>query len=252
MTLLKKLIAVLVLLPVFALAEEGHPLDHAPERTDLASLQTGAKIFVNYCLNCHSASAMRYNRMRDIGLTEDQIKANLLFTTDKVGDLMKTSLSAKDGKDWFGATPPDLSVIVRAKSSEAGPGADYLYTYLRTFYKDDARPTGWNNLVFPNVGMPNVLWEMQGINAAKFVDEKDPHEEGRTVHKFEGFEQVKAGKLSQLDFDTNVADLVSFMSWMSEPLQNQRRELGVWVLLFLGIFLVIVWRLNASYWKEVK
>ncbi|MDB5855605.1 MAG: cytochrome c1 [Herminiimonas sp.] len=252
MNLLKKLIAMLVLLPAFALADEGHPLDHAPERNDLASLQIGAKIFVNYCLNCHSASAMRYNRLRDIGLSEDQIKANLLFATDKVGDLMKTSLTVADGKDWFGAAPPDLSVIVRAKSSEAGPGADYLYTYLRTFYKDDSRPTGWNNLVFPNVGMPNVLWELQGINAAKFVDEKDPHEAGKTVHKFEGFEQVKPGKLSALDFDTNVADLVSFMSWMSEPSQNQRRGLGVWVLLFLGLLMAIVWRLNASYWKEVK
>ena len=155
MKLLKKLIAALALVPVLALASEGgFPLERAPDRTkDLVSLQNGAKLFVNYCLNCHSASAMRYNRLRDIGLTEDQIKNNLLFTGDKVGDLMKVSLTAKDAKEWFGTTPPDLSVIARAKASEAGSGADYLYTYMRTFYKDDSRPIGWNNMVFPNVGI---------------------------------------------------------------------------------------------------
>jgi ubiquinol-cytochrome c reductase cytochrome c1 subunit len=254
MNLLKKLIAVLALVPVFALAnEEGYPLDQAPNRiTDLSALQNGAKLFVNYCLNCHSASAMRYNRLKDIGLSEDQIKNNLLFTGDKVGDLMKTSLSPKDAKDWFGATPPDLSVIARAKASEAGSGADWIYTYLRTYYKDDSRPTGWNNLVFPNVGMPHALWELQGIRTAKFVEEKDPHEEGKTMHKFAGFEQVKPGKLSAIEYDSAVGDLVAYLDWMSEPVQNKRRQLGVWVLLFLGISLVIVWRLNASYWKEVK
>ncbi|TFV95461.1 cytochrome c1 [Oxalobacteraceae bacterium OM1] len=249
----KKLIAVLALLPGLALANEASfPLDKAPERSSLASLQNGAKLFVNYCLNCHSASAMRYNRLRDIGLSEDQIKNNLLFTSDKVGDLMKVSMQPKDAKAWFGAVPPDLSVIARAKASNAGTGADWLYTYLRTFYKDDTRPTGWNNLVFPNVGMPHVLWELQGVRAAKFVEEKDPHEEGKTVHKFAGFEQVKPGKLSTLDYDYAVADLVSYLDWMSEPVQNQRKRLGVWVLLYLGIFLVIAWRLNASYWKDVK
>jgi len=254
MKLLKKLIAALALVPVLALAVEGgHPLDRAPNRiTDLSALQNGAKLFVNYCLNCHSASAMRYNRLKDIGLSEDQIKNNLLFTSDKVGDLMKTSLSPKDAKEWFGAAPPDLSVIARAKASEAGSGSDYIYTYLRSYYKDDTRPTGWNNLVFPNVGMPHALWELQGIRAAKFVEEKDPHEDGKTVHKFAGFEQVKPGKMSAIEYDSAVGDLVAYLDWMSEPVQNKRRQLGVWVLLFLGIALVLVWRLNASYWKEVK
>jgi ubiquinol-cytochrome c reductase cytochrome c1 subunit len=254
MKLLKKLIAAVALVPALALsAEGGHALDQAPNRvTDLSALQNGAKLFVNYCLNCHSASAMRYNRLRDIGLSEDQIKNNLLFTSDKVGDLMKVSLSPKDAKDWFGATPPDLSVIARAKASEAGSGADWIYTYLRTYYKDDTRPTGWNNLVFPNVGMPHALWELQGIRTVKFVEEKDPHEEGKTVHKFAGFEQVKPGKLSAIEYDSAVGDLVAYLDWMSEPVQNKRRQLGVWVLLFLGITLVLVWRLNASYWKEVK
>ena len=254
MNLLKKLVAALVLVPAFALAAElDVPLDRAPDHTkDLSALQNGAKLFVNYCLNCHSAAAMRYNRMQDIGLTEQQIRENLLFTSDKVGDLMKVSMTAKDGKEWFGAAPPDLSLIARSKSSGAGPGSDWLYTYLRTFYKDDTRPIGWNNMVFPNVGMPHALWELQGIREARFVDEKDPHDPNKTVHKFVGFEQVKPGKMSPLEYDTAMADLVSFMSWMSEPMQNKRRQLGVWVLLFMGIFVVLAWRLNASYWKEVK
>lgn len=254
MKLLKKLIAVLALVPAVALASEAtFPLDQAPNRTkDLAALQNGAKLFVNYCLNCHSASAMRYNRLKDIGLTDDQIKNNLLFTSDKVGDLMKVSLSAKDGKEWFGAVPPDLSVIARAKASGEGSGADWLYTYLRTFYKDDTRPTGWNNLVFPNVGMPHVMWELQGVRSAKFVEEKDPHDANKTVHKFSGFEQVKPGKLSALEYDNATADLVAYLEWMAEPVQNTRKRLGVWVLLFLGVILVLAWRLNASYWKEIK
>src|ERR1700704_5905640 len=203
MKLLKKLIAAVALLPTLALANEaGFPLDHAPDRTtDLVALQKGAKLFVNYCLNCHSASAMRYNRLRDIGLTEEQIKNNLLFTSEKVGDLMKVSMSAKDAKDWFGAVPPDLSVIARAKASEAGSGPDWIYTYLRSYYKDDSRPTGWNNMVFPNVSMPHALWELQGVRNVKFVEEKDPHDEHVTVHKFAGFEQVKPGKLTSLEYD---------------------------------------------------
>ena len=231
MKLLTKLIAILALLPTLALAEGGEfPLDAQPKGTnDLSSLQNGAKLFVNYCLNCHSASAMRYNRLRDIGLTEEQIKNNLLFTGTKVGDLMKTSMLPADGKAWFGATPPDLSVMARAKASHAGSGGDYLYTYLRSFYKDDTRPTGWNNMVFPNVGMPNALWELQGIRTVKMVEEKDPHDESKSVQTFDGYNQVTPGKLSPLEYDNAVADLVSYMVWMAEPAQNTRRQLGVWV-----------------------
>ena len=143
MTLLKRLIATLVLLPALAFAEEGgYPLDRAPEQgNNLSALQNGAKLFVNYCLNCHSASSMRYNRLRDIGLTEDQIKNNLLFTSDKVGGMMTIAMAPKDAKEWFGAAPPDLSVIARAKASEAGSGPDWIYTYLRSYYRDDSRPT---------------------------------------------------------------------------------------------------------------
>jgi ubiquinol-cytochrome c reductase cytochrome c1 subunit len=237
-----------------ALASEGgFPLDRAPDRSnDLSALQNGARLFVNYCLNCHSASLVRYNRLRDIGLSEKQIQDNLLFTSDKVGDLMKVSLSEKDAKTWFGAVPPDLSVIVRAKASSQGSGADYVYTYLRTYYQDDARATGWNNLVYPNVGMPHVLWELQGVRNAKFVEEKDPHDASKSIHKFAGFEQVKPGKLSSQAYDAEVADLVGFMEWMSEPVKSKRQKLGVWVLLFMAGLVFLTWRLNASFWKEVK
>ncbi len=254
MKLLKKLLATLALVPTLVLASEGgFPLDRAPDRSrDLSALQNGARLFVNYCLNCHSASLVRYNRLRDIGLSDDQIRENLLFTSDKVGDLMKATMPEKEAKAGFGAVPPDLSVIVRAKSSGEGSGADYVYTYLRTYYQDESRATGWNNLAFPNVGMPHVLWELQGVRKAKFVEEKDPHDHSKTVHKFAGFEQVKPGKLSSPEYDAQVADLVGFMEWMAEPVKSKRQQLGVWVLLFLGLLVLLTWRLNASYWKEVK
>jgi len=254
MKLLKKLIATLAFLPAMVMANEGgFPLDHAPDRsTDMAALQNGAKLFVNYCLNCHSASAMRYNRLRDIGLTEDQIRTNLLFTGEKVGDLMKTTMAPKDAKAWFGAVPPDLSVIARAKASEAGSGADWIYTYLRTYYKDESRPTGWNNMVFPNVGMPHVLWQLQGVRTAKFVEEKDPHEESKSVHKFDGFEKVTEGTLTTAEYDNAVGDLVAYLQWMGEPAQSTRKRLGAIVVIFMAFLATLAWRLNASYWKEVK
>ncbi|RJG02300.1 cytochrome c1 [Noviherbaspirillum sedimenti] len=254
MKLLKKLLAALAFAPAMAMAAGGgFPLEAAPDHTrNLASLQNGAKLFVNYCLNCHAAASMRYNRMRDIGLSDEQIRDNLLFASDKVGSLMTVTMAPKDAKEWFGATPPDLSVIARARASGDGSGPDWLYTYLRTFYKDDTRPTGWNNMVFPNVGMPHALWELQGVRNAKFQDVKDPHDATKTIHQFAGFEQVRAGKLSSLEYDHQVADLVGFLTWVAEPAQDTRRRLGVWVLLFLGILVLLAWLLNRSYWKEVK
>ena len=229
------------------------PLDRAPDQaSNLAALQNGAKVFVNYCLNCHAAASMRFNRLRDLGLTEEQIKQNLVLTGGKVGDTMTVALNAKDGKAFFGAAPPDLSVIARARSSADGSGADWLYTYLRTFYKDESRATGWNNMVLPNVAMPHVLWQLQGVNVAKYEERDDPHEKGKKVHEFVGFEQETPGTMNRLDYDRTVADLVSFLNYMSEPAQTERRQLGVWVLLFLGIFFIITWRLNASFWKDVK
>jgi ubiquinol-cytochrome c reductase cytochrome c1 subunit len=253
MNFTKKLIAILALVPGLALAASGgHPLDKAPERASMTSLQNGAKLFVNYCLNCHAASSMRYNRLRDIGLTEDQIKTNLLFSSDKVGDMMTTALRPADAKEWFGVVPPDLSVIARAKASSAGSGGDYLYTYLRTFYKDDTRPTGWNNMVVPNVAMPHVMWQQQGVRTVKMVEEKDPHDATKTVHKFAGFEQVSKGSMTPLEFDTATGDLVAYLEWMAEPAAGTRKKLGVWVIFLMSFFVLFAWLLSKSYWKEVK
>ena len=249
----KQLIAILALLPGLAWAASGgHPLDKAPERASMASLQNGAKLFVNHCLNCHSASSMRYNRLRDLGLTEDQIKSNLLFTTDKVGGLMTTALRPTDATEWFGVVPPDLSVIARAKASPAGTGPDYLYTYLRTFYKDDTRPTGWNNLVLANAAMPHVMWQQQGVRTIKMVEVVDPHDATKKIHKFDGFEQVTKGTMTPLEFDAATADLVAFMEWMAEPAANTRKKLGAWVLFLMSILTLFTWLLSKSYWKEVK
>ena len=253
MNLLKKLFVLLALVPALAMAEEGYPLDRAPDQTkDLASLQRGAKLFVNYCLGCHSANSMRYNRLRDIGLDDDIVKANLLFTGDKVGDLMTIAMQPKDAKAWFGATPPDLSVIARSRATEDASGADWLYTYLRTFYKDDSRPTGWNNMVFPNVGMPHALWELQGTQVPKYVKEAGEGKEAKEEEKFDHFEIVQKGALSKTEYDEATADLVGYLQWMSEPTAQLRHMLGVWVVLFLAFLAFLAWRLNASYWKEVK
>ncbi len=228
----------------------GIAWDNAPVKTnDLASLQNGAKLFVNYCLNCHSASFMRFNRLKDIGLTEQQIKDNLLFPTDKVGDTMRASIDPKQAALWFGANPPDLTLVARSRSGHGGTGADYLYTYLRTYYRDETKPTGWNNLAFPNVGMPNPLWELQGERRPVY-DTVEEH--GHETHVFKGWEQVKPGTLSPLQYDQAVGDLVNYLQWMSEPAQNSRVRIGVWVLIFLTFFSFIAWRLNAAYWKDVK
>jgi len=229
----------------------GIAWDKAPNNTnDLAALQNGAKLVANYCLNCHSAAFMRYNRLKDIGLTEQQIKDNLLFATDKVGETMKAAIDPKQAKEWFGANPPDLSVIARSRSSAGqGTGGDYLYTYLRTYYPDDSKPTGWNNLAFPNVGMPHALWELQGTRKPVY-EVKQEH--GHEVKVFKGWEQLTPGTLTPLQYDQAVGDLVSYLQWMSEPSQNTRVRVGVWVLLFLLALTVITWRLNAAYWKDVK
>lgn len=228
----------------------GIAWDKAPVKTnDLASLQNGAKLFVNYCLNCHSAAFMRFNRLKDIGLTDQQIKDNLLFTTDKVGETMKSAIDPKQAKEWFGANPPDLTVIARAKAGQ-GTGADYLYTYLRTYYRDETKATGWNNMAFPSVGMPHVLWELQGERQPIF-EEREEH--GHTTEVFTGkWKQVKPGTMTPLQYDQAVGDLVNYLQWMGEPAQNTRVRIGVWVLLFLLCFTVIAWRLNAAFWKDVK
>jgi len=229
----------------------GIAWDKAPDKTsDMAALQNGAKVFVNYCLNCHSAAFMRYNRLKDIGLTEQQIKDNLLFTTDKVGETMKSAIDPKQAKEWFGANPPDLTVLARSRSAQGqGTGADYLYTYMRTFYADDAKPTGWNNLAFPNVGMPYALWQLQGKRVPIY---ETVQEHGQEVHVFKGWEQVTPGTMTPQQYDQTVADLVNYLQWMAEPAAHTRVRLGLGVLAFLLVLTFFTWRMNAAFWKEVK
>jgi len=216
----------------------------------MSALQSGAKTFMNYCLSCHSASFVRYNRLTEIGLTERQIRENLMFTSDRVGDTMKSAINPAQSKEWFGANPPDLTLVARSRAAIGGhSGPDYLYTLLRTYYRDDTKLTGWNNKAFEAIGMPNPLWELQG--------ERKPIYETVTVGGTEtqvlrGWEQVKPGTLSAAEYDRTVAELVAFMEWMAEPNRNDRVRLGVLVMLFLGVFTIIAWRLNAAYWKDIK
>ncbi len=238
MNMIKKLLLLALAAPAVAMASSGVHLDKAPyDLNDKASLQRGAKTFVNYCLNCHSASYMRYNRMQDIGLTDDQIKENLLFAAEKVGETMDVAMTKKDAKEFFGATPPDLTVIARSR------GADWLYTYLRGFYRDDTRPTGWNNTVFDKVGMPHVLYSMQG-EQVMHVEKQGEHETSHLV-------MAKAGTMTTPEYDATVADLVNYLVYMGEPAQQTRMRLGVIVLLFLGIFFVVAYYLKKEFWKDI-
>jgi ubiquinol-cytochrome c reductase cytochrome c1 subunit len=248
--ILVSLFAALSLSSAFA-AGDGIAWDKAnPKTNDMAALQNGAKIFVNYCLNCHSAAFMRYNRLKEIGLTDQQIKDNLLFTTEKVGETMIAAIDPKQAKEWFGGLPPDLTVIARSRADAGkGSGADYLYTLLRTYYRDDAKATGWNNKAYPNIGMPHPLWELQGERAPIY---KTVKVHGKDEQVLDGWKQVKPGLLTPLQYDQAVSDLVSYLQWMGEPAQNQRVRIGVWVLMFLGLFTIIAWRLNASFWKDIK
>jgi ubiquinol-cytochrome c reductase cytochrome c1 subunit len=266
-------------------AGSTYPLDRFPveKLTDQAALQNGAKLFVNYCLNCHGASAMRYNRLVDIGLTEDQIKRNLMFAGEKVGEPMKVALRAGDAKEWFGALPPDLSLIARSRASGDGSGPDWLYTYLRAYYRDSTRSTGWNNALFENVGMPHVLWPLQGQRGktAEDVRESRDAKTGKVdglvrtkvsfdadglrtetteklsvgaapVGKSTKFGKPEGGSTSAAEYDSQVADLVAFITYMSDPSAASRVKIGAWVLMFLALFTVFAWNLNRVYWKDVK
>lgn len=229
---IKKALLMLSLLPSLVLASGDIHLDKAPiDAADYGSLQRGARTFVNYCLNCHSANYMRYNRLLDIGLTEKQIKDNLLLAGDKIGETMKVAINKKDAIKWLGAAPPDLSVEVRAR------GADWVYTYLRGFYRDSTRPSGWNNTIFDKVGMPHVLYELQGEQ----VLDHETHE----------LKLTKPGRLSAEEYDTLVGDLTNFMAYMAEPVKQQRNQLGWFVLLFLGVLLALTYKLKKAYWKDI-
>jgi len=241
---MKKLLAALLFAPLLALAaSEGYKLDAAPvDVANTPSLQRGAQVFVNYCLNCHSANYMRYNRLQDLGLTDEQIKSNLMFAAEKVGETMGVAMRPKDAAGWFGAAPPDLTVIARSR------GADWLYTYLRTFYRDADRPSGWNNLVFPSVGMPHVLYQLQGMQSLKVdhvTDARGHHSEHKTLVL------DQPGQLDKLQYDQLVGDLVNYLVYMGEPSGAKRVQIGIYVILFLLVLILVTWLLKRAYWKDV-
>lgn len=214
--------------------------------SDRYTLQRGARLFVNYCLSCHSAAYMRYNRMgRDLGLTDEQVQKNLMFASEKVGNLMNVAMNGKDAASWFGKPPPDLSLAARSR------GAKWLYTYLRSFYLDNdpSRPFGVNNLVFQDVAMPHVLWELQGWQRPVYQTEIDANgKEHKTIEKLE---LVEPGKLTTAEYDRAVRDLVTFLVYLGEPARLKRQHTGIWVLMFLAVFFVIVLMLKKEYWKDV-
>lgn len=266
--------------PAFAVGGEI-PLTHWPDRRahDLAALQNGARLFANYCLNCHSANLMRWNRLQDIGLQEEQIKDFLIFGDQKVGDLMTIAMRPQDSKVWFGKTPPDLSVITRARTSFDYKGTDYLFSLLRSYYRDASSATGWNNVVFPSIGMPHVLWERQGprevtIDRVLHVEDEKTKKPSavREVAVFDAagnstvtrtplpghpdasidvvFKSADAAAARQ--YDSDVADLVAYLQFMTDPSARRRVAIGVWVLVFLSFFAVLTWWLNREYWKDIK
>ena len=236
---MRTLLAAAAFLPLAAWASEaGYPIERAPiDPRDLVSLQAGARTFVNYCLGCHGAQHMRYNRLADLGLNESQIRDSLMFTATKVGEPMKTALSPKDGKDWFGVPPPDLTVIARSR------GADWLYSYLRAFYRDPRSATGWNNAVFENVAMPHALWALQGELAMEKVEAKDLAGHEHTEYQWT---QLSKGSQSTLQYDATVRDLVNFLVYLGEPAGQTRKRLGVAVLFVLALVYVAAYALKRE------
>jgi ubiquinol-cytochrome c reductase cytochrome c1 subunit len=243
---MKKILALLLFVPALAWASTAKvPLDRAPLNPhDRLSLQRGARLFVNHCLNCHSAGAMRYLRLMDLGLTEAQIRDNLLFTGEKVGESMVAAMDPAVAKAAFGIVPPDLSLIGRSRNP------DWLYTYMRSFYRDPSTKSGWNNTVFPNVAMPHVLWDAQGDQVLQVTERMDPH--SGDVKRTQKLVLDRPGKLAPVAYDQQVADLVNYLAYMAEPAQASRKMWGIVVLFFLSAFFVLAMLLKSEYWKDVK
>lgn len=229
-----KMFAIIFLLySSISFSAENIELSKAPiDLTNNQSLQRGAKTFVNYCLNCHSANFMRYSNLQDIGLSAETIKNDLLFTGDKIGDTMSVNMSAKDSKKWFGASPPDLSVVARSR------GADWIYSYMRGFYSDPSRPMGWNNTVYVNSAMPHILWELQGEQILNPKTKK--------------LEKFSSGKLNAKEYDAMIADLTNYLVYMSEPDQLKRKKMGYYVIGFLFLLLFLTIKLKKEYWRDIK
>ena len=241
---MRKILIAIVLAPLCAwAAEQGYRLDRAPnDPRDLVSLQAGARTFVNYCIGCHGLQYMRYNGLHALGLSDAQIRDNLMFTAEKVGESMKTVLDAKLAKGWFGVAPPDLSVVSRSR------GADWLYTYLRTFYRDPKAPTGWNNAIFPNVSMPHALWTLQGQRGLEIMSQ----EEGGHRRVEYKWSEISKGRQTSAEYDATVRDLVNFLVYVGEPAAVHRKPIGIVVLFVLGVLFVFAYLLKKEYWKDVK
>lgn len=229
-----KMFAIIFLLySSISFSAENIELSKVPiDLTNNQSLQRGAKTFINYCLNCHSANFMRYSNLQDIGLSAETIKNDLLFTGDKIGDTMSVNMSAKDSKKWFGASPPDLSVVARSR------GADWIYSYMRGFYSDPSRPMGWNNTVYVNSAMPHILWELQGEQILNPKTKK--------------LEKFSSGKLNAKEYDAMIADLTNYLVYMSEPDQLKRKKMGYYVIGFLLLLLFLTIKLKKEYWRDIK
>ncbi len=246
---MRKLIiaSILLMAPALAPAAGGHAVhleDANIDLSDQASLQRGAKYFVNYCMGCHSLQYMRYNRMAaDIGIDEVELRQNLILDGSKPGDLMTNAMRPEDGEKWFGTAVPDLTLVTRWRSP------DWLYTYLKTFYTDNARPYGVNNLVFPDVGMPHVLAPLQGVQNPVFEEKEGP--DGEMVKQVVGIEPGQAGTMTAEAYDEMVRDLTNFLTYAGEPMKLERQRLGIYVLLFLGLFFILAYALKKEYWKDV-
>ena len=244
------LLAAVLLVPMLAAASGGAHLYKAPiDINDKESLRRGVKAFTDYCYSCHAASFMRFNRIaEDLDITEEDVREMMIHTRGKkgdptkIGELMRVSMTDDYAKNAFGTAVPDLSLTARAR------GADWIYTYLRSFYVDPYRPTGFNNTVFPDVGMPHVLWSLQGLQ--KPVYKTTMHGDVE-VEEMEGFESIQAGKLNRVEYDVFIADLTNFMVYLAEPVQVERRSLGWKVLLFLVVLFVFAFALKKEYWKDI-
>jgi ubiquinol-cytochrome c reductase cytochrome c1 subunit len=246
------LAALMIMVPFVANAAGGGApvLEAGNDVADIASLQRGARNFVNYCMGCHSAKYIRYNKLQaDLKLTDEQVQTNLMFATKKIDAMMMVNMPPEDSERWFGQAPPDLTLVARSR------GTGWLYTFLKSFYLDDRAPSGTNNLMLPGASMPHVLWDLQGLQTATFSkSEKDgvfTEHFGEPAH-FESFELVTEGQLTPEDYDRFVRDLVNFLDWAGTPEQLERKRIGTWVIIFLLVFLLFSYLLKQEIWKDVK
>ncbi|MEO6364637.1 MAG: cytochrome c1 [Luteimonas sp.] len=243
-TFLPKLAALIagLVLSVAAVASEGGNTQQAgTDLGDRASLQRGARLYMNYCSGCHSLKYLRYSRIgEDLGLSESEVMGNLNLSGAKFGETVLSSMPAAHAKDWFGQTPPDLSVIARVR------GSDWIYTYLKSFYLDEARPLGWNNKLFPNASMPNPLWQMQGLQRPEYGKADATGE--RPVEKLV---MAQPGTMGADEFSQVARDITAFLEYAGEPAVLKREAMGVWVILFLAFFTFLAWLLKTEYWKDV-